>query len=588
MGEAWYSAVMYVAEIPNRSSPPTFLLRESFRQDGKVKNRTVANISHLPRYQIDLIRRVLRGETLVPSEGLFHIVRTFPHGHVAAVLGTLRKLGLDRLISSEPGPDLNVVIAMITARVLYPASKLATARGMNQETLATSLGVLLKLDDVTEDDLYAAMDWLLEEKPRIERELARRHLGEGTLVLCDVTSTYYTGTHCPLAEFGHSRDGKKGFPQIVFGLLCNREGCPVAVEVFKGNTADPMTLGPQIDKLRNDFGLVRLIVVGDRGLLTEARIRKDLAIHEQLSWITTLRAPAIRKLVQQGVVQRSLFDDQELAEVTSPDYPGERLVACRNPFLAEERTRKREKLLRATERLLDEIVAATQRERRPLRGTAKIGTRLGKVINRYKMGKHFVFSIQENSFSYERNGAKIMEEAALDGLYIVRTKVSAEEMSGVDTVRAYKGLASVEQAFRSIKTVDLKVRPIFHRLTRRVECHIFLCMLAYYVEWHMKQLLAPILFEEEDREGEAARRASIVLPAVRSAKAEAKARTKRTEAGEPVHSFRTLLLDLATLSRNFVCVGSDQEPRTGTFVQWTDASPLQERAFALLGVPYRM
>jgi hypothetical protein len=579
---------MYVAEIPNRSSPPTFLLRESFREGGKVKNKTIANITHLPRSQIDLMRRVLRGETLVPPDQVFRILRSFPHGHVAAVLGTLRKLGLDRLISADQGPSLHVVTGMIAARVLHPASKLATARGMNHETLATSLGVLLKLDDVTEDDLYAAMDWLVEEKPRIERELARRHLEEGTLVLCDVTSTYYTGTHCPLAAFGHSRDRKKGFPQIVFGLLCNREGCPVAVEVFKGNTADPMTLGPQIEKLRNQFKLTRLIVVGDRGLLTEARIRKDLAIHEQLSWITTLRAPAIRRLVQQKAVQRSLFDDQDLIEVTSPRYPGERLVACRNPFLAEERTRKRENLLRATERLLDEIVAATQRAKRPLRGKAKIALRLGKVINRHKMHKHFVITIDDTRFSYQRNEAKIAAEAALDGVYVVRTNVAAEEMSGNEAVRAYKSLSAVEQAFRSIKTVDLKVRPIFHRLPRRVECHIFICMLAYYVEWHMKRLLAPILFEEEDPDAEAARRASIVLPAVRSAKAEAKARTKRTEADEPVHSFRTLLLDLATLTRNLVCVNSAEGPSTGEFVQWSDPSPLQQRAFELLELSYRL
>jgi transposase len=332
-----------------------------------------------------------------------------------------------------------------------------------------------------------------------------------------------------------------------------------------------MTLGPQIEILRNDFKLTRLVVVGDRGLLTEARIRKDLAIHEQLSWITTLRAPAIRKLVEQKVVQRSLFDDQELIEVTSPRYPGERLVACRNPFLAEERARKREILLRATERLLNEIVAATQRAKRPLRGKAKIGLRLGKVINRYKMHKHFVITIDDTHFSYQRNVAKIMAEAALDGVYVVRTNVASEEMSGNDAVRAYKSLSGVEQAFRSIKTVDLKVRPIFHRLPRRVECHIFLCMLAYYVEWHMKRLLAPI-----------------VLPAVRSAKAEAKARTKRTEADEPVHSFRTLLLDLATLTRNLVCVNNAEDPGTGEFVQWSDPSPLQHRAFELLGLSYRM
>jgi transposase len=579
---------MYVAEVPNRSSPPTFLLRESYRDAGKVKNRTIANISHLPRPQIDLIRRVLRGEALVPPGQAFRILRGLPHGHVAAVLGTLRKLGLDRLISSRPDPQLNLVVAMITARVLHPASKLATTRAMNQATGASSLAKLLELDDFDEDDLYAAMDWLIEQKPRIERELAQRHLQEGSLVLYDVTSTYYTGTHCPLAKFGYSRDRKRGFPQVVFGLLCNREGCPVAVEVFEGNTADPKTLGSQIEKLRTQFELTRLIVVGDRGLLTEARIRKDLAIHEQLSWITTLRAPVIRKLAEQGVVQRSLFDDQELVEVTSPDYPAERFVACRNPFMAEKRARKREVLLHATERLLDQIVAATQRAKRPLRGKDKIALRVGKLLDRNKVGKHFVLAIEETGFSYQRDEAKIAVEAALDGVYVVRTNVLEKEMSGVEVVRAYKSLSDVEQAFRSIKTVDLKVRPIFHRLAHRVTCHIFLCMLSYYVEWHMKHLLAPMLFHEEDPEGERARRTSIVSPAVRSAKAEAKARTKETEDGEPVHSFRTLLSDLATLSRNLVCVGSADGPNTGEFVQWTDPTPLQQRAFELLGLSHRM
>jgi transposase len=459
---------------------------------------------------------------------------------------------------------------------------------MNRATAATSLAMLLELDDFDEDDLYAAMDWLIEEKPRIEHELAQRHLQEGSLVLYDVTSTYYTGTHCPLAKFGYSRDRKRGFPQVVFGLLCNREGCPVAVEVFEGNTADPKTLATQIEKLRIQFELTRLIVVGDRGLLTEARIRKDLAVHEQLSWITTLRAPVIRKLAEQGVVQRSLFDDQELVEVTSPDYPGERFVACRNPFLAEERARKREVLLQATERLLDQIVAATLRAKRPLRGKAKIALRVGKLLDRNKVGKHFVLTIEEASFSYQRDKDKIAVEAALDGVYVVRTNVLEKEMNGVEVVRAYKSLSDVEQAFRSIKTVDLKVRPIFHRLAHRVTCHVFLCMLSYYVEWHMKRLLAPMLFHEDDPEGERARRSSIVLPAARSAKAEAKARTKQTETEEPVHSFRTLLLDLATLSRNLVCVGSADGPTTGQFVQWSNPSPLQKRAFELLGLSYQM
>ncbi len=572
---------MYITRIPNRNSPPAVLLRESYREGGKVKSRTLANLSQLPNSQIELMRRVLKGDPLVAPEEAFEIVRSRPHGHVAAVLGTLRRLGLHTWLSRTPTRMRHVVEAMIVARILDPRSKLATARGLGSETLFSSLGERLDLHDLEIDELYEAMDWLLTRQPRIEKALAKRHLEDGTLVLYDLTSSYFEGRTCPLAKRGHSRDRKKGTLQIVFGLLCSPDGCPIAVEVFEGNTADPKTVASQVDKLRKRFGLTRLVMVGDRGMLTEARLREDVKPIEGLSWISALRNPAIRQLVERGSLQLSLFDEKDLAEIEDPEYPDERLIVCRNPLLAAERARKREDLLQATERELNKIVEATTRPKRKLQGQDKIGVRVGKIIDKYKMAKHFELTITDDRFHYQRKIENIENEAALDGIYVIRTDVPRETLSAEDTVRSYKGLSVVERAFRSFKSVDLKVRPIHHRLADRVRTHIFLCMLAYYVEWHMRQALAPILFDDDDRESARARRQSVVQPAQRSLKALNKARTKRTEDDLPVHSFQTLLQDLATLVIDRV---QPKPPGLPAFDKLTTPTPLQQRALDLLGV----
>jgi hypothetical protein len=579
---------MHVAKIERRYGGTvyrSYLLRRTYREQGKVKHETLGNLSHLPEPTIELIRRALRGETLLAPEDAFAIVRTRPHGHVAAVLGTLRRLGLERLLARAPSRERDLVVAMIVARVLDPRSKLATARGLDAASADSSLGEALGVSAVDADALYAAMDWLLPHQGRIEQALAKRHLAEGTLVLYDVTSVYFEGRCCPLVRFGKSRDGRKDKPQIVFGLLCNARGCPVAVEVFAGNTGDPTTLASQIEKIRTRFGLERVVWVGDRGVLTEKRIAEELRPVEGLDWITALRAPAIRQLVEKGSLQLSLFDQTDLGEIRDPAYPGERLVVCRNPLLAEERARKREALLEATERELEAIREATRRAKRRLRGQAAIALRVGKVLGRFKMAKHFRLEIEDERFGYARHAEAIAEEAALDGIYVLRTSVPAEALGSEDTVRAYKGLSAVERAFRSLKTVDLRVRPVHHHNADRVRCHVLLCMLAYYVEWHMRQALAPMLFEDDDRAAGEALRPSVVAPAQRSPRAHRKLETKRTEDGLPVHSFQTLLRDLATLAKNTI------QPKAAgavTFEQLTQPTPLQQRAFELLGVSYRV
>ncbi len=577
---------MYVATIPNRSSPPAILLRESYRAAGKVKSRTLANLTGWPAARIAALRRVLADEPLrrlpeaAGGAGAFEIQRSLPHGHVAAVLGTLRRLGLEPLLAKKRSAVRDAVVALIVARVIDPRSKLATARGLGGETPFTSLGEALGLTSATEDDLYAAMDWLLPRQPALEAALAARHLGAPTLVLYDVTSVYFEGRNCPLAHFGHSRDGKKDQLQIVFGLLCNAAGCPVAVEVFEGNTADPKTLTKQIEKLQQRFGLQRVVLVGDRGMLTQARIDQELRPNG-LDWITALRAPAIRELQRAGLIQPSLFDERDLAEIASPAYPGERLVACRNPLLADERARKRQELLAATERELERIAGATRRARNRLRGQDRIGLRVGKGLNRYKMGKHFRLTITADSFAYERDDEAIAREAALDGIYVVRTSLPADRLNGPQTVQAYKGLAVAERAFRSLKTVDLKVRPIYHWSPERVRAHVLLCMLAYYVEWHMRQAWAPLLFDDDDPVAAATQRTSVVAPAQRSPRAQRKARTKKTADAQPVHSFQTLLADLATLAKNRVRFGGAD---AATLTIYTQPTPLQQRALQLLNV----
>ena len=571
---------MYIESVPNRNSPPTVLLRESFRDAGKVNKRTLANLSKWPPTLIEGLRVLLKGGAAVARlHDAFDIQRSLPHGHVAAVLGTLRKLRLDRTIAGADSPERRRVLAMIVARILDPGSKLATARGLAADTARDSLAETLGLGEIDEDDLYAAMDWLLERQDAIERRLARRHLKDGALVLYDLTSVYLEGRRCPLGRRGYSRDGKRGKLQIEFGLLCDAEGRPVAVEVFHGNTADPATVGAQIDKLRRRFGFSKVVLVGDRGMLTEARIREDVK-PAGLDWISALRGPAVRSLVESGAVQLSLFDETDLVEVRSDAYPGERLMVCRNPLLAEARARKRDELLQATEALLDPIVAATKRKKRRLKGADKIGVRVGKVVGQYKMAKHFELEIEENSFGYRRTPESIAAEAALDGLYVVRTSLAETQLDAEGTVRAYKRLSAVERAFRSLKTVDLKVRPVFHHAANRVRAHVLLCMLAHYVEWHLRERLKPLLFDDDDPAAEAAR-ASIVAPAQVSEAAKEKARSKRTANGHPVHSFRTLLGDLATIARNRVV---PRLPGAEPFEVLTRPTALQREAFKLLGV----
>lgn len=579
-GECVYIRRMYVATVPNRGSRPTILIRESYREGGKNKTRTIANITHWQPERIEALRQLFNGKLPITQEQQFEITRSLPHGHVAAVVGTARKLNLEQLIYSRRCRERDLVVAMIVARILEPSSKLATARGLSKETLTTSLAECLKVENANEDELYAALDWLLSRQPAIEKKLAKRHLHEGSLVLYDLTSTWLEGRTCPLGKLGHSRDGKKNKLQIQFGLLCEREGRPIGVEVFEGNLGDPRTLGSQIRKIQEDFALSKVVFVGDRGMITEARIREELRPVDGLEWITSLRAPQIRRLVQDRVLQPSLFDEMELAEIHHPDFPEERLIACRNPLLAAERSRKRKEMLVSTESKLEEIRKATKREKRPLRGKDAIGMRVGRVFARCKMGKHFRCTITEDSFAYELNADSIQREAELDGIYIVRTSLKQEEMSAEEAVETYKGLAVVERSFRSFKTVDLKVRPIYHHNADRVRAHIFVCMLAYYVEWHMRKALAPILFDDHDLQGAKAQRSSIVSPAQPSEAAKSKASTKRSEDGLPVHSFRTLLSDLATLTMNQV----EYKAQGLFFVRITIPTLLQQEAFDLLGV----
>jgi len=570
---------MYVTVVPNRSSPPAVLLRESFREGGKVRTRTLANLTHWPDAKVEALKRVLRGETLVAPADRFAIERALPHGHIAAVLGTVRAVGLDRLLPRRPERLARLALALIVARVVEPAAKLSTARQLIEATAAHSLGAVLDLGAVDEDELYRALDLLGQAQAGIERALAKRHLKNGCLVLYDLTSSYLEGRCCELAQRGYSRDGRPEKPQIVFGLLCAADGCPVAVEVFEGNTADPKTLSAQIDKLKTRFGLNRVVLVGDRGMITQARIEDGLK-PAGLDWITALRAPAIQALAgDNGPLQLSLFDEKDMAEITSPDFEGERLIVCRNPALAAERRRKREDLLAATEKDLARIQAAVERRRTPLSGKDAIALKAGAVLGRRKVAKHFTLTITDTTFSFAKDQAKIDAEAALDGFYVLRTSVPAASLDATATVLAYKSLARVEHAFRCLKSEDLEVRPIHHRLADRVRAHVFLCMLAYYVQWHMRQKLAPLLFQDHDRPAAAAARTSAVAKADVSSAAKAKALSRTTADGLPVHSFRSLLADLATLTRNTVRFG-DALPMT----MLVRPTPLQQRVFDLLAI----
>ena len=572
---------MYIETVPNRASPAAILLRESWREDGKVHKRTLLNLTHWDPAHVEGLRAVLKGGTVIPpGQDAIRIERSLPHGHVAAVLGTARRSGLDTLLGPEGNRCRDLVLALLVSRILDPASKLATARRLSPDTASSSLGEMLGLGAVDEDELYAALDWLHERQPAIETALAKRHLQGGTLVLYDVSSSYLEGRCCPLAARGYSRDGKPGKLQITYGLLCAPDGCPVAIEVFAGNTGDPATLAPQVDKLKQRFRLEHVVLVGDRGMITEARISEDLR-PAGLDWITALRAPAIQALVASGRLQMTLFDERNMASITSPDYPNERLIVCRNPDLAAERQRKRIELLDATARDLARIQAAVSRQRKPLRGSAEIALKVGAVLDQHKMAKHFALDITDASFRFTRRQDAIDAEAATDGLYVVRTSLETDRLDEATTVRSYKSLALVERAFRCLKSVDLQLRPVRHWLPERVRAHVFLCMLGYYLEWHLRQRLAPMLFHDTDRDAAEAQRNGPVAKAERSPAAIAKQTTGVTPDGLPVHSFSSLLADLATLARNTVTTAINPHR---PFTLLTRPTPIQQKAFDLLGL----
>ena len=576
---------MYVVKVPNRGSPPAILLRESYREAGTVKNRTLANLSAWPQAKVDALSRVLKGQPppAADLDGAFEITRSLPHGHVAAVLGTARQLGLEELIDPVPSRHRDLVTAMAVAQVIAPDSKLAIARGLRDATAASSLGEVLGVGSCDEDDLYAAMDYLHGRQDTIQDALAARHLAGGTLVLYDVSSAAFEGRTCPLGAIGHPKNGVRGRLQIIYGLLTSPEGIPVAIEVFQGNTGDPATAADQVDKVKDRFGITKVVLVGDRGMLTAARLREDVA-PAHLDWITALRAPQVKKLVRGGDLQLTLFDVQDLAEISSPDFPGERLVACKNPFLEAERARKRESLLAATEADLAKIAAACTRARAPLRGTDKIAVRADRVLSRRKVAKHFTVDIGDDHLSYHRNQDSITAEAALDGIYVLRTSVAASDLDSPQVVCSYKALAQVERAFRAFST-DLDIRPIRHRTEDRARAHVFLRMLSYYLSWHLQAQLAPLLFTDDDKPAASAARPSPVAPAARSPRALAKAATKQTSGDLPVHSFATLLADLATICLNTI---APADPALPGFRLVTTPTALQRQALELLGVSHRL
>jgi len=563
---------MYIATVPNRGSPPAILLREGYREGGKVKNRTLANLTKWAAQKVDLLRRLLRDEPLAPVDALFEVVASAHHGHVQAVRATLQRVGFDRLTASRPSRERELVVAMVAARILEPDSKLATTRWWHTTTLPADLGV----SDADEDALYEAMDWLLARQDRIEQKLAARHLQAGGFVLYDLTSSYFEGTTCPLAAFGHNRDGKKGKLQVNYGLLTDARGCPVAVSVFKGNTGDPPTLVPAVERVRERFGIEQLVVVGDRGMISQTQITALRAL-AGVDWLTALKTGAIRDLVAEGHLQLGLFDERNLFELTHPDFPDERLVACRNPELAKLRAHKRQALLAATVKELEKVRGMVARG--TLKGRDAIGVRVGKVINKYKVAKHLRLEIHDDHVAFQIDEPRVAAEAALDGIYVIRTSVSSARLDAADTVRHYKRLSDVERAFRSLKTIDLKIRPIRHRLEARVRAHIFLCMLAYYVEWHMREAWRPLLFSDEDQAAKQTR--DPVAPAKRSAAALRKVHTKVLDDGTPVHSFSTLLKELSRIVRN-VCRQRGVGPEAPTFEIVTTPTPKQQRAYDLL------
>ena len=565
---------MYIECVPNRNSPPAILLREGWREGKKIRKRTLANLSHWPEAKIEALRRVLKDHPLVPPEAAFLVEESLPHGHVEAVLGTIRRLGLDQMIASKPSPERSRVLAMIVQLLVYPSSKLGITRLWHTSTLAEELKVV----DCDEDDLYEAMDWLVKRQSRIEKKLARRLLQPGDSVLYDVTSSYYEGSTCGLGEFGYNRDEKRGKTSIFWGVMTDKSGRPVAVQVYSGNTGDLSTVADQVAKLRRRFALERIVMVGDRGLLTQTQI-DSLKQFPGVGWISALRFGSIRQLAEDNSVQPSLFDQRNLAEIRSDRFPDERLIVCFNPLLAEERQRKRQDLLEATEAALEKIVRQVGRRTRKLLDAQEIGQKVGKVIHRFKVRKHFELSIEDNHFSYRRNTESIEREAELDGIYIIRTSEPPSRLSAEDTVRSYKNLAVVEALFRSIKGIDRLVRPIRHRDVCRVRAHFFLCLLAYYVRWHLQKAWAPLLYQDEELEENRLQR-DPVRPAQPSASAQRKKRLRKTEDGLPLHSFDTLLVALQTRCQNRCRAKS--LPDSPAFVQVTPPNPLQQRALELL------
>lgn len=570
---------MYIELVKNRNSAPCILLRESRRVNGKVIKKTLANLTAWPPQILAKFKTILSKDDKTLSDD-FEIVRSLPHGHVVAILGTIKKLGLDKIIYSKPSRERSIIVALITQRIINPSSKLNSLRNLSKATASSTLGKELGVEDLSEEEVYSSLDWLYTRQSAIESALANMHLQNGVLLLYDVSSSYYEGETCPLAKFGHNRDKKKNKLQIVYGLLCDVQGRPIAIEVFEGNTADPTTLETQIQKIKNRFNLRHLVLVGDRGIITETQIQGTLKPHG-LDWISALRASAIQTLIQNGSLQ-PFFDEQNLAEITSPDYPNERLVACKNPFLADERRKNREELLLATEKQLMKIAQAVSREKRPLRGAANIGKKVGGVINKYKMNKHFIVDIRDDAIEFKRDHAKIQQESHLDGFYVIRASVLGRKlMSAEQLVGSYKNLSKVETAFRRLKSIDLEIRPIYHRLANRVKAHVFLCMLSYYVVQHMRNTLAPILFQDDDKETAEKERTCIVHPAKRSKKADRKAQTKRTKTHLPVHSFSSLLDDLGTIVKNWL---QPKVTNAGLIEKVTQATQLQQTALDLLEV----
>ena len=570
-----YIIPMYIDTVPNRNSPPAILLRQARREGRKIVKETLANLSCLPPEAVEALRLALKGIRLAPAGERFAVERSLPHGHVEAVLGVMRALEMEALLASRPCRERDLVVAMIAQRLVDPCSKLATTRQWRATSLAEQLGVA----DADENDLYAALDWLLDRKERVEQKLAKRHLGEGSRVLFDVSSSSYDGRTCPLAQYGYNRDGEK-LLCIVYGLLADGEGRPVAVETYAGNTGDPSTVPDQVDKLRERFGLEHVVLVGDRGMLTQTQI-DALKTHPQLGWISALRSNAIAELVEQGALQLSLFDRQNLAEITSETYPGERLMVCHNPLLAEDRRRTRQQLLQATEKQLARIAAqVARRTNTPLKAD-EIGVKVGRVVNRFHVGKQFDLDIQDGHFGFARNAGRIKQEEQLDGIYVIRTSEPQSELSAPDTVRAYKSLGQVEQAFRCIKSLDVRIRPIHHRTPEHVKAHVFLCMLAYYVEWELRKKLAPLLFQDEELDAARWTRD----PVAKAQPGEAvlqKKRTKQTSHGQPVHSLQTLMDELATRCKNTCRVG--QGKTSARFTTTTEPTPFQRHVFGLLGL----